>query len=172
MDKMKTAFLLNFVLALFVTAFAGTEGFVDVESNDATIKVDIRGEKHGRCVLRKEVSSLLSRVAQTLKLQGYRLKVTKCYIPNKGEGGETEHEIRHSRGVSVDVIPIDDKGQPMFGPSLDKAMPILKVAMEKEKFQNLSWFPEHFDFEGWKNFAQQNFAPAEVAAKRELSSKK
>ncbi len=147
------------VLLMTSQAFAAPEEFVDLGAFDASIKVDIRGERNGRCIVHKKMAPSLSRVAQVLKLQNFGLKVIKCYKASTAGAQATEHEIRHSRGVSVDITAVDKTGQPMFGPSLDKAMELAKTAMTKEKFQSLSWFPEHYDMDEWKSFPQQNFSP-------------
>lgn len=114
---------------------AGIEqnGFVDIASLDASIRLEIRYATTNnftsakiydcpRCLLRPEAAQALLKAHRTLQRQGLGLKMFDCYrprpyqqrlwdkVPNPDYVTPPEKGSMHSRGAAVDLTIVDAQG--------------------------------------------------------------
>ena len=119
--------------ALPLPAGMKQNGFVDVPSLDASIRLDIRYATTNnftsakiydcaRCLLRPEAAQSLLKAHRALQQQGLGLKMFDCYrprpyqqrlwdkVPNPDYVTPPEKGSMHSRGAAVDLTIVDAKG--------------------------------------------------------------
>ncbi len=134
---MKTSFLILFFSFLLM---ADEAGFVNLKKYDYSIKLDIRYATENNfvkqkvypsadCFLRKNVAHALSRVQNSLKMLGLRLKVYDCYrplsvqkkfweiMPDDRYVSDPKKGSKHNRGAAVDLTLIDKNGDEVEMPT-------------------------------------------------------
>jgi len=143
---MRKSLILTLVL-IFSLSFAEIalcekeeEDFVDIQSLDPAIRLDIRYATKdnftgqvvypcARCLLRKDVAEKLILVHRRLKEYGYGLKIYDCYrpvsvqkkfweiLPDERYVANPAKGSRHNRGSAVDVGLTDGKGKDLPMPT-------------------------------------------------------
>ncbi len=134
---------LLFLVWLLPAVFADTQNvsdFVNLSKVDVTIKQDMKYATsdnftkrvvypEAKCILRKPVAEALARVQNSIKLQGFSLKVWDCYrplsvqkkfwelVPDERYVANPQKGSRHNRGAAVDVTIVDSAGNEIEMPS-------------------------------------------------------
>lgn len=129
-----------FVLLLLSSLFAGDADFIQIQSLDSTIRVDLiyatannfTGQvlyDSDRCFLRQSVAERLVRVQKSLRKLGLGLKIWDGYrphsvqfkmwelVPNPDYVGDPKKGSRHNRGAAVDLTLVDSLGNELPMPT-------------------------------------------------------